>query len=125
MDDMDKECIALCNAINLFSPDVHTIESCCGHGERHFCVWFTVSNFKVLPRILYYFDPCHNGFYEEKTSRAYTHRSWQVKVITDCAMSYPTFLVEGPIGEQAYQQAAELAELITEEFYRERDDAGQ
>jgi len=114
--DMDKECVSLCNAINLFFPDIFTIESCCGHGKDNFAIWFKVDNLEVLPRILYYFDPCHSGFVQEGDTRAYSGFAWQVKVRTDCAMQYPTFLLEGPIGTEAYEQADLLAKEITKEF---------
>ena len=38
-DNMDKECIALCNAINKI-PGLRTIESCCGHDEREYRIWW-------------------------------------------------------------------------------------
>ena len=31
---MDKECIELCEAMNLFH-NIQTVESCCGHGKNH------------------------------------------------------------------------------------------
>lgn len=36
---MDKESIPLCDAINAL-PGLKTIESCCGHGEKPFMIWF-------------------------------------------------------------------------------------
>jgi hypothetical protein len=112
--DIDKEVISLCHAINRFYPDIYTVESCCGHGEKHFCIWVRVNNLGRFSELLYFFDSCHNGFTEEPTSRSYTGRAWQVKIITDCAMSYPTVLIEGGIGYAAYQQADKIADLINE-----------
>ncbi len=100
---MDKECVKICEAINLFGDNFFTIESCCGHGKTKFQVFMRVTNLKALPRILYYIDSCHSGFSD-----------WRMIVYTDCGMSYPTFLLEGPIG--AYKEANEIARMITEEF---------
>ncbi len=101
--DIDKECISLCDAINLI-PGIHTIESCCGHGEHPYRIWFKARNIKCLPRLLYWFDGCHCG-----------HYGWKVLVKTDCGCSPATFLVEGPIGDQAYKESDHIAELLREE----------
>lgn len=53
--DMDKECIKLCEALNIL-PGIQTIESCCGHGGRRFRIRFEASALKYLPPVLYYFD---------------------------------------------------------------------
>ncbi len=98
-DDMDIECIAICEAINLI-PDVQTRSSCCGHGERPFKIWFSVDDLKQLPDLLYWIDTCHSP-------EAF---GWQVTVETDCAKQYPTFCLEGPAG--AYEDADALAERI-------------
>lgn len=44
---MDKECIPLCDAINSI-PGLETTESCCGHHEDHFRIWFKVLKFRNL-----------------------------------------------------------------------------
>jgi hypothetical protein len=41
--EMDKEAIPLCNALNSL-PGIKTIESCCGHGNEPFRIWFVVRN---------------------------------------------------------------------------------
>ena len=100
---MDKECIKLCNAMNSL-PGIHTIESCCGHNKTPYRIWFWTKNLKTLPRLLYYFDRCHCDFC-----------NWKVLVTTDCGMSPVTFLIEGPIGNQAYSESKKIAELLREE----------
>jgi len=45
--DMDKECIALCNALNEL-PHIETTESCCGHLKAPFRVWLRCSSFTFL-----------------------------------------------------------------------------
>lgn len=102
--EMDQECVALCDAMNLF-PGIQTVESCCGHGEMPYAIWFKAVDLLVLPPLLYWFDGCHCGFY-----------GWRVIAKTDCGCSPVTFMVEGPMGEQAYHEAAEIAKLIQKEF---------
>ena len=106
---MDNESSELCKAINLF-PGIRTIESCCGHGHTPYRVWFVAKNLKVLPRLIYYFAACHCGFV-----------GWKVEVITDCGMSPVAFLLEGPIGQQAYDESKVLAELLQREIQTNLD----
>lgn len=44
---MDPECIALCDALNAL-PGIRTFESCCGHGQYEFRVWFFAEEVKNL-----------------------------------------------------------------------------
>lgn len=104
---MDAECIELCEAMNLL-PGIQTIESCCGHGTDNYRIWFQAAGLKYLPRLIYWFSPCHSGIYH-----------WQVIAHTDCGMSPVTFMLEGTIGEQAYAESKELARLIREEVENE------
>ena len=93
---IDIECVALCEVMNKF-PGIETNNSCCGHGEKPFRIYFHVSDLKDLPSLLYWFDGCH------------TFYGWKVSVHTDCGMSPVYFVVEGPIGEMAYVQANRIA----------------
>jgi hypothetical protein len=52
---MDKECVPLCDAINRIDG-IDTFESCCGHGNKPFRIWFTVSDLTSLPKLLYFLD---------------------------------------------------------------------
>lgn len=98
---MDKECAALCYAINRI-PGIKTVESCCGHGERNFKVWFEVSDLKDLPILLYYCDPCHIGF------------RWNCFVKTDCGRSPVTFSLQSEsMSEVSYREAQMIADCIT------------
>ena len=45
--DMDKECIALCDALNSLKG-VRTFESCCGHLKGRYEIFFSVSNWYSL-----------------------------------------------------------------------------
>ena len=100
--DMDPECVELCRAMNAL-PGITTTESCSGHGEFPYRVFFHADNLRCLPALLYWFDGCHCGFY-----------GWQVTVATDCAMSPVYFCVEGPTGDAAYSESKEIAQLIVD-----------
>jgi len=103
-DGMDKECVALCDAINIV-PGLQTIESCCGHGEWTFKIWLKVKSLEKLPVLLYFCDPCHIGF------------RWTCTVETDCAMSPVTFVLESECtGEEAYEQARKITEKVIDYF---------
>jgi hypothetical protein len=110
--DMDSECVALCEAINLYSPNIRTIESCCGHGERPYKIWLRVApkGLADLPDILYYFDSCHSG-----------RPGWRCTVYTDCAMSPVVFQIKGPVGDQAYEDAEAISGLIKAHFLEEEE----
>lgn len=105
---MDDECIPLCDAINSI-PGLRTVESCCGHGERQFSIWFDVEFPSHLPILLYYCDPCHVGF------------RWNCVVTTDCGMSPVTFRIQSESqGEQSYAEANTIAESIVEYLKQEK-----
>lgn len=97
---MDAECISICDAINSI-PGLCTAESCCGHGEWPFKVYFMCESLEHLPVLLYYCNPCHVGF------------RWWCRVKTDCAMSPVVFVLESEaVGEVAYREAGVIAEEI-------------
>ena len=96
--DLDSECLALCLALNKLNG-IDTVESCSGHGQQPFHVWFTTQQLSALPPLLYWFAGCHCGFYK-----------WTVQARTDCAMSPVYFMIEGPAG--AFDQADYIARLI-------------
>lgn len=99
-DDMDSECLKLCEALNLL-PGILTTNSCCGHGERPYRIFFHAEDLDALPELCYWFDNCHSG-----------ESGWQVTVYTDCGMSPARFLIEGPIG--AHDASKKIAKLINE-----------
>jgi len=96
--DMDPQCIPICDAMNLL-PGIHTIESCCGHEEDEFRVWFKADSLEVLPPFLYHTVPCHGAKF-----------GWRVTVGTDCVMAPAAFCLRGPVGD--YIGAAKIATLI-------------
>ena len=106
---MDKEVVALCEAINSVDKTIYTIESCYGHGEKPIHIWFKATNLEKLPKLLYWFDGCHSGEY-----------GWVVSVKTDCGMSFPTFLIESPSrGKKAHKASLHIARCILAENYTE------
>lgn len=99
-DDMDKECVRLCNAMNSFGG-VLTTGSCSGHEKGVMQIHFNVSgnHDKNLPPLLYYFDHCHTGI-----------AGWMVRVYTDCAADRAAFVVTSTsVGKEAYEEANRIA----------------
>jgi tRNA(Phe) wybutosine-synthesizing methylase Tyw3 len=91
--DIDKECIILCESLNKIKG-IRTTESCCGHGRDPFKIWFWWNDSsKSLMKIIYNMD-----------------YDWLLKRVTG---KYPTenryFLLQGPSGDFGYTQANELA----------------
>lgn len=107
---MDKECIKLCDAMNLIEG-ITTIESCCGHGTGRFAVSFVADSLAALPNLLYWFDACHSG-----------ERGWGCIVTTDCAKSPVHFHIDGPVG--AYDAANRIANLIELDAQHIKEDHG-
>lgn len=102
--DLDPEVLSLCRAMNAF-PGIVTIESCCGHGNEPFRIWFMATSLEALPSLLYWFDACHTGQY-----------GWSVRVHTDCSADHATFTAEGPCG--AYEAAESIAKDMREAVTR-------
>lgn len=98
---MDTEVVSLCKAINKIGG-LKTYESCCGHEDRPFRIWFHVENMERLPVLLFNIDKCHVKM----------AKSWKCHVYTDCAMSPAKFYIEGPVGKQAYEEAGRIAKGI-------------
>jgi len=109
---IDKECVELCKAMNLF-PGIQTVESCCGHGKDSYRIWFIPKSLSCLPELLYWFDGCHCGLY-----------GWKCIVTTDCGMSPASFKIEGPIGKQGYDESIEIAQLM-EDFLNKSKKGGE
>lgn len=98
---MDPEVVELVEAMNLL-PGITTTESCCGHGEHPFRIWFTLADLQALPPLLYYLAACHSGIY-----------GWRCEVTTDCGMGPASFYVTSTEkGEEAYQEAGVIADLL-------------
>ncbi len=98
--DIDPEVIDLCRALNSL-PGIATVESCCGHGERPFQVYFKARNLDVLRPVAYWTSACHSGY-----------PGWQVIARTDCGMAPITFILEGPVGAEGYEGAEAIADCL-------------
>lgn len=97
---LDAEVVSLIRAMNKLEG-ITTIESCSGHNERPFHIWFWADSLEDLPALLYWFDVCHSGV-----------KGWRVFVRTDCSMAPVTFCVEGPVGD--FEGARMIALAIRE-----------
>jgi len=102
---MDPECIKICTALNEL-PGIRTFESCCGHGEHGFWIWFEVTapiekGLLTLSRCLY-----------NKQGRVPTDltQGWRAVLYHLDRCTKICFLLEGPVGD--YAGADELAEEI-------------
>lgn len=86
---MDRECVSLCNALNAL-PGIQTFESCCGHGQRPFQVFFFGAKVQDLEPVL----------------RGLDHQ-WRVELShVDCPYRV-VFLLEGPPDPKAGDELAE------------------
>ena len=103
----DPEVFDLCEAMNDL-PGVTSFESCCGHGERPFRIWFRVD------------EGDHDGLFiltRSADRRYFNHgNEWTITLgVADFPESpLPlTFLLESTVvGEEAYNQAQELVANI-------------
>jgi len=104
--DMDPECIPLCDALNAI-PSIRTIGSCCGHGKGPFSVWFHMDDRRrskyltVVARVL---DRRYGGI-----------PGWSCTLDNgDITEHQPAFVISsGPYrGKKAYDQSKKIAENI-------------
>src|SRR5580658_3323133 len=80
-DDMDAECVVLCDALNSLIG-IDTIESCCGHGTRPHRIFFTAKWVEDLRPILEKIDDT----------------AWFVQCGWASGSDTLYFFLEGPIG---------------------------
>ncbi len=110
IDEMDKEVISLCQAINEL-PGLRTTESCCGHSKGFFEIWFKAEkqdNLYVLARA---------------NSVRYGGPQWYLEVeITDVSLLPVYYLRSKTKGNDAYIEADKFAKNIRKEldFHRLR-----
>ena len=77
---MDKECVALCDALNEL-PDVETTESCCGHFENPYRIWLRTKNPYSVAVIARAVDKRYIGI----------EMGWELNVETSDAESDPQY----------------------------------
>ena len=108
---MDKECIPLCNTLNAVKGII-TNSSCCGHGKHPFDIYFKATSFKGL----FFVTRC--------IDRRYFKHEW------DCRLSVgdriedgilPTFFIlsSKSIGEKAYKEANDLIDNMNHHLNHE------
>ena len=97
---MDKECIAVCDALNAL-PDVKTTCSCCGHCKEPYRIWFSSTNPYSLAIIARVFDERYAG----------TILTYKVLMLTKDTEQYPqyTYMIES---EKPYSNQEEMNEDI-------------
>jgi hypothetical protein len=126
--DLDLECKNLCIALNAL-PGIETEESCCGHGEGMYYIWFRVTDytqrgFLFLSRLM-----CRNyyPFYEEwqvtlehSDTEGYTRRGGWRQIL---------YLLQGPPGyytwdgqpRGGYADAEKMTEIIKRHILKEEE----
>jgi len=105
-DRMDKECVPLCDALNAL-PGIRTIESCCGHGQHSFRVYFLVDGTNSMQG-LFFLTRCVDRRYWEYGG------SWDITlsvadVVHDGILPTVFCLSSGTAkGQEAYDQVSSL-----------------
>lgn len=87
---MDSECVIICDALNAL-PRIRTLESCCGHGETGFRVFFGAGSTAALEPIV----------------KAAHSSAWQVRAGWANGSDLLYFILEGPIGPSAQPGGAD------------------
>ena len=79
--DVDEQCIGLCNTLNKL-PGVSTFESCCGHNKYPFRVWFHCLNINTISRL----GRC--------VERNYSDGNWRILVDSSDTSPLGVFCIE-------------------------------
>jgi len=104
--DMDPECIPLCDALNSI-PGIRTEESCSGHGQHPFKIWFRLrdhAKVKFLNVVARVFDRRYGGMPD-----------WTCELdCSDLPHRTPCFFISSGYfkGERAYDHSRRIAENI-------------
>jgi len=112
---MDKQCLNICNAINLIKG-IKTTESCCGHNRNRFRIWLTcdinyIRNINIISKALNrrYGGPSNNDNNEWVCSVYFSDRNSCLgknhKIIVFCIESFYK-------GRKAYWEANKIAKNI-------------
>jgi hypothetical protein len=110
-DQMDQECIDLCNAINEI-PGLETVSSCCGHGKHDMWIWLKAAT----PRDLYLLSRC----IDKRYCGYLCH--WTLEVSSDDQLEgdpVSFWLRSRTKGHAAYGEAKRLAREIRDCFDHE------
>ena len=99
---MDPECIPLCDAINSY-PGFETTESCCGHGNHPFWIFFRIDSLlnPNLPVFIRAFNHVYNG----------CDSKWTIQLGAGEMVEHDIyFLIEGPTG--SFDDANKIAKCL-------------
>lgn len=99
-DVMDRECIPICDALNLL-PGIETISSCCGHGYAPFRIYFTAELLADLKPILELID--ESEFWSLRTSMA--TGNMEIYFVLD-GLKYDSIFMEADKLAQAIREVA-------------------
>lgn len=94
--DIDEECIDLCTLLNQL-PEVETFESCCGHCEYRYAIWFFCDSIDVLTRL------------GRATERNYSDGKWEVVVDSTDTHPYGVFWLRS---KEPFESYAEMNESV-------------
>lgn len=105
-DKIDPECLNLVKAFNKL-PGIRTLECCCGHGKSNYRIFFK-QHAKDSTRGLAFLGRIMSRRYNN-----FAHNGWSI-TLYDVGDTYGcgVFVLEGPIGEEAYKQADDMAGKI-------------
>ena len=89
--DVDKECVKLCNVLNRL-PGVYTWESCCGHLEHPYWIWFKCNNIGSLSRL------------GRSVNKNYSNGKWEIVVETNDTSPYGFFWLRTKEAFKTYEE---------------------
>ena len=110
-DNMDFECVALCNALNSVKGIV-THESCCGHGSCSFSIFFRATSWKGL----FFVTRCVD-------KRYWKHgHEWMINLsvgdtIVNGVLPTSFRLQSERIGKEAFRQSLDLVENMNHHLH--------
>jgi len=124
--DLDEECKNLCIAFNSL-PGIETEESCCGHGNEGYFVWFRVTDYtrrgflflsRLMSRNYYGFSSEWQIVLDHSDINGYTRNGGWHQIL---------YRLEGPPGsytwdgkpEGGYADAEKMAEIIKKHILKE------
>ena len=103
-EDIDYQCIELCNFLNSI-PGVQTFESCCGHCRERFSIWFHCDSIPALTRL------------GRATERNYSDGKWEIVVDSTDNHPYGVFWLRSKEPFTSYLEMEESAENLAYNFW--------
>ena len=104
-DIMDRECIPICDALNLL-PGIETISSCCGHGYAPFRIYFKAQWLDDLKPILELID--ESEFWTLRSSMA--TGNMEIYFVLDGLQHDSIFIEANKLAEQIAARAQPISE---------------